>query len=448
MNTDLFELFSTHGHDLFLVGGSVRDGILGVESDDRDFATDAHPDDICTVLSSAGFKVIPIGWDPDKGIAFGTIQTIIGEDKVEITTFRTHESYVKGSRKPKVVFGTSLKDDLIRRDFTVNTLARDGDGHLIDLFHGEQDLRDGIIRTPGDPVQSFTDDPLRILRACRFMARGIGKEIEASTFEAMIECAPLLSELSTERVFEEMTKLLLSIKPEEGLRILAQIGALKVLFPELQRVVEFNAAQGDYHHLTVWDHTLATVVGTPPKAEARWAALFHDVAKPECFKMREGKVTFRDHNSVGADTWTFAAKRLKVSNKFRHDVYLLIYEHQSLPQTEMKVKALRRLMHRVGDCLCDLFALVEADIRSHHPDVVDGDLADLAEMRVRVDAVLKDGSEVTSKLPHGTGDVVADALGLRPGPELGVVMRRLQKMMVEGAVTAESDFAKVAKGLV
>jgi len=437
----IFDIFRLADKEIFLVGGYVRDSLLGKKSNDFDFATNALPEETIAILSTNGLKAIP------TGIEFGTVQTIIDDEKVEITTYRIQESYQKGSRKPYVVFGSKLEDDLVRRDFSINSIAMKEDGTLIDPFNGEQDLRDGYIRTPGDAFKAFSDDPLRMLRACRFVARGFG-EIDHETYLAMVKSSELASDLSVERVFDETTKLLLSPDPAAGLRLMSISGLIYVLFPELQVLFDFTEFPGDEHHLSVWEHTLATVEYTDARPELRWAALFHDVAKPVCWAMIKDRTTFRDHSITGHEIWKTVARKLKTSNSFRRTVSTLIVEHQSLPNTSIKTKGLRRLIHRVGVNMPDLLSLVEADIRAHHPRIVECSLAALAQTKGRMDHELEVGPEVTNKLPKGTGDVVMKSLGLRPGPELGVIIRRLQKMMIEGTVTVESDFAKVAKGLV
>jgi putative nucleotidyltransferase with HDIG domain len=434
----IFDIFEAAGHDIFLVGGFVRDKILGIASNDIDFATSAKPRETMAVLESAGLPVIPIGE------AFGTIQTILDDEKVEITTFRCKESYTKGSRKPSVEFGSTIEEDLVRRDFTFNAMAMRSDGSLVDPFGGQSDLEHGIVRVPGNPVETFTDDPLRILRAARFMSKVFADCIDADTLEGMRSCASLTSELSAERVFEEMTKLLTSLNPAAGLRILVDSGVMGVLFPELLQVVEDERPQGKWHHLSVWEHTLEVVSQSSERIpEVRWAALFHDVAKPMCRSVdSKGDVHFFKHDAKGAEIWESVARRLKTSREFREHVSQLIFEHQN-GRRPMGNKAVRRLVHRLGVRLDNLFELERADILAHHPKFEESSLADLNAI---IRATREVGS-VSDKLPTGTGDVVAKALGIKPGPELGVIIKKLQKQLVEGTLTLESDFVKAARGL-
>lgn len=436
----LFDIFNNAGHDLYYVGGYVRDKLLGLENTDVDFATSARPEDTIKLLEAAGFKAIPIG------IEFGTIQTIVDEHlKVEITTYRCEESYTKGSRKPGVTFGDSIEGDLARRDFTFNALAMTQDGTVIDPFGGEDDLMKGLVRTPIDPKISFSDDPLRMLRACRFVARGIGRGIDDDTFSAMKQLSHLAEELSAERVFEEMTKLLVSHQPSLGLEEMSDSGLLRVLFPELQVVREFRKDQGKYHHLPVWEHTLLVVDSAVPEPKVRWAALFHDVSKPACWSVNKTGTHFYKHDRDGADVWVHIADRLRTSNDFKESIRQAIFEHQNL-RGNLSDKALRRLVHRLGDNLDLLVKLREADIIGHKPSLRESSLGDLNQLVRRINRILDEGT-VRAKLPAGTGTLIADALGLKPGPELGAIMKRMQQKIVDGDLKPDDDLVAVAKRL-
>lgn len=432
----LFKAFRQAGHELFLVGGVVRDRLLGKESNDIDFATSALPEETINVLSACGLKAIPIG------IEFGTVQTVVDGVKVEITTYRCAESYTKGSRKPGVTFGKKIEEDLARRDFTFNAIAMREDGSLVDPFRGAEDLKAGIIRTPIDPAISFGDDPLRMLRACRFAARGMGL-IEPDTFHAMMDHATDVLTVSAERVFEEVTKLLMAKDPGVGLIAMERSGLLKQWFPELQVVADFREEQGKYHHLPVWEHTLEVVQVSHASPTVRWAALFHDVAKPQTWSRKGSDVHFYQHDRLGSEVWEAVADRLKTSTEFKEHVSQLIYEHQNV-RGAMGDKAIRRLMHRMGDRLQDLFYLRQADIIGHKPSLMQSSLDDLNQLVRRVNSI-SDMGPVSHRLPAGTGTRIAEALGIKPGKELGVIMHRLQEMMVDGELNAESDLVAEAR---
>ena len=319
MFDELFDAFESAGFELFLVGGWVRDYLLGVESQDVDFATSARPEQIIEVLHKNNLKSILIG------LEFGTIQTILNDQKVEITTYRCKESYKKGDRKPSVQFGHSIEEDLARRDFKVNAIAMDRNGNLIDPFLGKRSLRTKTLITPIDPEISFTDDPLRMLRACRFSCRGFG--IGGETYCAMKKLAEHINFVSKERIFEEVSKILMSDKPSQGLMFMAVSDLLKHVFPELQEMYEFKKDPGKFHYKNVWEHTLQVVDSVPKKLELKWSALYHDVGKPQTYEETESGIHFYQHHQVGADIWDEVADRLKVSNKFREHVRVLVYEH-------------------------------------------------------------------------------------------------------------------------
>jgi len=434
----LFNIFRQAGHELFYVGGYVRDKILGKDSVDIDFATSALPQETTDLLLANGLKAIPIG------IEFGTVQTIIEDIKVEITTFRCAESYTKGSRKPGVTFGQKIEEDLARRDFTFNAIAMREGGTLVDPFGGVRDLGDRVIRTPIDPSVSFTDDPLRMLRACRFSARGMG-EIDSYTWTAMKVLSDLVGEVSKERVFEETTKLLMSQHPSRGMNAMAKSGIMAEVFPELQVVFDFSEDQGKYHHLPVWEHTMLVLDSSHASPTVRWASLFHDVAKPQTWSRKGNDVHFYQHDRLGSEVWERVADRLKTSKEFKEHISQLIYEHQNL-RGAMSNKAIRRLVHRLGDRLQDLFFLREADIIGHKPSLMKSSLDDLAQLIRRTQEVQDEGT-VLAKLPAGTGTRVAEALGIKPGAELGNIMKRMQQMLIDGDIKPESDFVAVAKKL-
>lgn len=478
MFDELFKAFESEGESLFIVGGFVRD-LMGARMDDDlyfsaqkldpekhpprfvlaeeyfwdgvnsgridvDFATSALPEKTIQILKANGFKVIPIG------IEFGTIQTFWKEKKIEITTFRCDESYKKGSRKPSVKFGKTIEEDLGRRDFTINAMAMDKEGKLIDPFGGMADLIQGLISTPKEAEVSFTDDPLRMLRAFRFQARGLGS-LCALTGKALEELKKEIHMVSAERIFDEMSKILMTKDPGRALDHMARSGLLGEVFPELQKVVDFKQNQGKWHSKLVWPHTIEVVRQSPQILEVRWAALFHDVAKPQTYSETETGVHFYQHDWKGALVWDQVADRLRVSKEFRDHVHVLVYEHlqPSLLSSEgvnhTSNKALRRLMVRVGDKLDNLFHLSLADITSHKPEIVAEKRANCMALWERCKKLNEEQQVSRIKLPTGTGIVVAEALGIKPGRELGEIMRKLEQMLIDGDIAVDADFAQVAK---
>lgn len=434
----LFEMFAHAGEQLFLVGGAVRDAALGVASQDLDFATSARPKETIQILKANKLPAYEIG------VEFGTVQTVLNGEKVEITTFRCEESYTKGSRKPGVTFGDTIEEDLVRRDFTFNAMAMAADGTIVDPFGGKSDLRKGVICTPSDPEETFRADPLRMLRAARFAARGFGT-LENRTAFAMQQCCAKVNSLSGERVFEEITKLLLSPKPELGFEVLAETGVLKELFPNLWWLWMDEGPVGDYHHLSVWRHTMAVVNASSLTPEVRWAALFHDVGKPDC-RTVDKRVHFIGHEKRGAEIWENVAtsRVIVVPNDFRDTVRQLIAEHLAF-NNKRSLKGARRLIHRMGDNLDNLIALAKADNAGHHPKHQPRLETELAECLAVIHEAQQAPTPVIGiKFPRGTGDKVAKALGIKPGPELGKVMKRLNQMLIDGDLTPESDVVAAA----
>lgn len=436
------------GKHLHLVGGPVRDYLLGFKPKDLDFCTDAVPSEVIEVLKNLNLPIIPLGME------FGTIATLIDGEQVEITTYRNEESYKKGSRKPVVRFGTSLELDLSRRDFTVNAIAMNHAGdevELVDPFHGQIDLKNKVLRTPLDPSISFGDDPLRMLRAARFVAK-FGFTIEPKTFAAIKKMAPQVATVSVERVFQEMDKLLMTDNPQDGLQVMADTGLLKVLFPELQRVVEFLKEQGEYHSKLVWPHILEVLQNSPKRSEVRWAALFHDVAKPETYTVTNGVVHFLMHEHYGAHTWNVVADRLKVGTDFKAHVHILVKEHMNghfLAADNVTDKPIRQMVVRMGtkQKVADLLDLNKADLTSHNPNRLARRLASHAKLVLRVAEAQADLERVVPKLPKGFGDLLMNA-GVPKGPELGRIMKELTEKLVAGEITAvQENLVEIALNL-
>ncbi|MEN9731878.1 MAG: hypothetical protein RL488_1188, partial [Actinomycetota bacterium] len=247
---ELGKRFGDAGFELSLVGGPVRDAFLGRKAPDLDFTTDARPDDIIKVLK--GF--VDAHWD--IGREFGTIGARVGDDQIEITTYRA-DKYEPESRKPEVAFGNDLNEDLFRRDFTINSMAlRLPSKTFVDPFNGLQDLLAGVIRTPGKPVDSFSDDPLRMMRGARFASQ-LGFEIEPATFDAMVAMAERIEIISAERVRDELVKLMLGSNPRKGLTALVESGLAELVLPELPALrLEVDE---HHHHKDVYEHTLTVV---------------------------------------------------------------------------------------------------------------------------------------------------------------------------------------------
>lgn len=309
---------------VYLVGGCVRDKILGREVNDWDFTTPRTPDEVEDAFRNAGRKV----WTAGK--KFGTIaskvQISTGEFvKVEITTFRGNEIYHEDSRKPEVEFFEHIEQDLARRDFTINAMAMRN--KIIDPFGGRADLANGLIRAVGNPRQRFREDPLRIMRAARFAAT-LGFEIDGNTKKKMGEVAHRLLKISKERINSEMEKILLSDNPSIGLNALMETGCMAFIIPEL--VLQHNYDQNNPHHnLNLWEHTLIVVESVPTDINMKWAALLHDIGKPFMRNDEKKYSRYIGHDLVGAELVERTARHLKWSNEQREAVVGLVLNHMA-----------------------------------------------------------------------------------------------------------------------
>jgi poly(A) polymerase len=434
-------LFSQAGFELALVGGPVRDAFLGRETNDLDFTTSANPDEILEVLKGH----VDAQWD--IGREFGTIGARIGDDTVEITTYRA-DSYDSESRKPVVAFGNNLEDDLFRRDFTVNSMAlRLPEGIFVDPFNGLTDLMDGIIRTPGKPEDSFSDDPLRIMRAARFCSQ-LGFMVHEDTFTAMKAMAERIEIVSKERIQVEISKLLLGDNPREGLEVLVDSGVAELVFPELPALkLEIDE---HHHHKDVYEHTL-TVLEQAMSYEAeyhlekdiilRLAALMHDMGKPLTRKLEPGGVvTFHHHDVVGAKLATRRLKELRYENETVKAVSRLIELHLRFfgySDQAWGDSAIRRYVRDAGDQITRLHVLTRADVTTRNQRKADRLSHAYDDLEQRITALSKE-EELNAIRPDLSGEEIMDILGLKPSPEVGTAYKfMLELRLDEGPLSQE-----------
>jgi poly(A) polymerase len=429
----LFELFISAGHELYLVGGAVRDHQRGTpfaELRDLDFATSALPGESTRVLHRSGFPVFTVG------SRFGTVGTIL-EDvaerrQIQITTYRG-EMYVNGSRKPRVTFGKGLVEDLARRDFSINAMAMAVDGLLIDPYGGKRDLEQGVLRTVGDPRIIFQEDPLRTLRAARFIAT-LGMKPEPELTEVVRELAGEILTVSRERWLLEMNKILVGGAVEDGLAFLVATGVMAHLWPAGQAMVEFRADQGRYHHKALWPHTLGVVSQAPARVAVRWAALLHDAGKVTTRSVdANDEVHFFGHEMVGTAIVDEVARRFRFDRALHQQVRRLVLMHQrpALYDKTWTDGAVRRLIRDAGDALEDLLDLSRADVTSHRPGIREGVLARLAELQARAAGLIdKDGQ--APLLPKGIGQAIMARYGIEAGPRVGKMKGRLEQAVLDG----------------
>lgn len=419
---DLVAAFARGGYQLWLVGGAVRDQLLGRGHGDLDFTTDALPDAVEAIGREIGASVRTVGKH------FGTIGLLLEPDWCEVTTFRG-DSYLAGTRWPDVTFGTSIEEDLARRDFTVNALAKNAhDGRVLDLFGGEADLGAGIVRAVGDAPARFREDPLRILRGMRFASQ-LGFEIDSATLAGMTETAPLLASLSQERVTAELDKLLRGTDPAHGLEALRETGALGVVLPEFAQMV--GCEQNRFHKFDVWGHTVATVQAIAPGDDPRlrrWAALMHDLGKPAVRHVKpNGEWGFYKHETAGAELTREVLDRLKLGRKESLAITMLVRRHMDRPAPH-DARSVRRFMTKCEGHWRDLLALKRADNVSHTYD--DNEYHDRLEAACEA-AEREDGERLKGESPL-TGDDLVVIFDREPGPWIKVVKQRLGALVLDG----------------
>lgn len=408
------------GYESYLVGGFVRDKIMGRASSDVDIATKARPNQIEVVFKD--FKIIDVGKN------FGTIRVIGHGQEYEITTFRKDFSYKDKRRPGQVVFADKIESDLERRDFTINAMAL-RNNELIDPFGGQNDIKEKIIRAVGNPHERISEDYLRALRAVRFAAN-LGFDIESNLQEAIRKNYKNLAYISVERQAAELDKILIGPDPARGIRLLDKLGLLGEIFPEVKEMVGFDQ-HSPHHYLDCFDHSLKVLEGTPPDLVTRLGALFHDTGKPATFFLdEEGNGRFFGHQKISQEIAEKRLKYLKYPKKTIEDVGILIGRHMdsSNPYTE---KSVARLLRRIGeDNLRRLFDLQEADILA----TVHEDISNIEKGRILLKEILERKPVLSRKdLAINGKDLIG--LGFEQGPLLGEILKEIERRVFEENLT-------------
>jgi tRNA nucleotidyltransferase (CCA-adding enzyme) len=422
------------GHAAFLVGGSLRDLLLGREPVDWDMATDARPDRLVALLPGAVYEN-----------RFGTVAVRRDTEVFEVTTFRFEHDYADFRRPHRVEFGDEIEADLARRDFTVNAMAwgrRPGDeaNALVDPFGGREDLAAGVLRAVGDPDARFREDALRMVRAVR-LAATLGFDIEPATLAAITANAPLVEHLSGERIGAELEKLLAAPRPSVGLALAQQTGLLAVISPELaaQRGVPQHKAPGE----DLWDHTLRTVDAAPAERPiVRLAALVHDIGKPAT--LEDGH--FPRHDAVGAELTGALLRRLRAPRASAEEVVHLVAHHMFTVDPDATDAAVRRFIGRIGaEHLDALFALRRADDIGSGADP--DDPATLA-YRARIDRELHAAHPLDRTALAVDGNDLMAELSLSPGPRLGrVIEELLDRVITDPGLNERGSLLLLAQGI-
>lgn len=428
--SDLAQNYSSESHQLFLVGGAVRDQLLDKPVNEWDCATDALPSETEHLLRKAGVKGIN-----KIGERFGTIVGNYHGEVVEITTFRSEE-YSEYSRNPEVKFGTDIESDLARRDFTINAIAYDlQNSKILDPHNGVADINNRRIHAVGRAVDRFREDPLRMLRAIR-LAAVLGFTISHETLSAITTERERFSLLTIERVNQEVSKMLLAKSPSAGIKLLVETGLITYILPELLPSIdlEFDAKE----HKDIYAHILQVLDNTPPKLELRWCALLHDIAKPLTRKKIGGEYHFLGHEVVGARMAKQILRRLKYSNEFVEYVSKLTYLHQRIPNDDGSWTdgAVRRFVRDAGDLLEDLFIFAEADSTGKNERKLQEYRKKRETLKKRITQLEQEAEIAKIKSPL-SGDELVELFHRKPGPWIKPIKDELLRMVLDNELNAE-----------
>ncbi|AEV28344.1 putative domain HDIG-containing protein [Sphaerochaeta pleomorpha str. Grapes] len=411
--------FKDAGFSLYIVGGAIRDYLLGIENDDFDFTTDAEPTEVISLFH----HVIP------TGIAHGTVTVIFEKQKFEVTTFRSDGSYVDGRHPESVTFIRNLEEDLKRRDFTINAFAADcSTGEIIDLHDGRKDLKNQCIRAIGDPQLRFKEDALRIFRGCR-LASKLNFSIEKETLEAMRDLKDNLLLVSMERIRDELFKMVESNQPIIGLTYLKQTSILTLLFPALAKGEGIE--QGGMHHQDILSHNFSSCQAAADMhfpLEVRLAALFHDIGKSTTIANKNGVNTFYQHEIVGQKETKKIMSHLKASNEQINTVSLLVREHMFSYKEDWTDSAVRRFINRVGLAYIPLlFQLRLADQKAIHDSI---DITMVSELDGRIQKILSAHDALSIRDLAINGNDLMQA-GIPKGPRIGQLLNLLLETVLD-----------------
>ncbi len=411
------EKIESYGYEAFLVGGCLRDIMLGEKPNDFDITTNAHPDKIEEIFCQ--YKTVNIGKE------FGTIIVIQDEGNIEITTYRTESDYKDGRRPSEVLFSDNILEDLSRRDFTMNSLAYNKKSGIVDPFNGREDINNKIVRTVGNPTERFKEDHLRILRGIRFSTQ-LDFRIEDNTFGAMVDHGGSIKNISTERVYNELVKILLSEIPSRGIKLMLYTDILNCIIPELISSVDFDQ-KTPHHNKDVFKHSLCVLDSVPPILSLRFAALLHDIAKPHTFTLDGENIGhFYGHDKASGHMAKDILTRLRAPNHIIETVLLIINDHMS-HHNDIKEKGLKRLIGRVGiDNIFNLLELQKADRLCS----ADKDIEYLLERERSIRSILE------FEEPYEKSQIVIDGnditeLGYKQGKIVGEILEYALDIVIE-----------------
>ena len=438
--SDIIKTLSAHGYEAYVVGGCVRDSILGKEPADWDITTSALPEQVKALFP----RTI------DTGLKHGTVTIMMDKVGYEVTTYRIDGTYEDHRRPNEVTFTSDLKEDLMRRDFTINALAvclnKARFGELVDPFGGMEDMKEKTIRTPLDPDITFSDDPLRMMRCIRF-ATQLNFYIDDDTFESLCRNRERINIISRERIADELNKIILSPVPSKGFIDLERSGLLSLIFPELAALQGVETRNGRSHKDNFY-HTLEVLDNISKKTDnlwLRWAALLHDIAKPAT-KRWEPKAgwTFHNHNFIGEKMVPniFRKMKLPMNEKMKY-VQKMVSLHMRpivIADDVVTDSAVRRLLFEAGDDIDDLMTLCEADITSKNMERKQRFLNNFQLVRQKLKD-LEEKDRIRNFQPPVSGEEIMETFGLQPCREVGALKRAIKDAILDGVIPNEYEAA-------
>jgi tRNA nucleotidyltransferase (CCA-adding enzyme) len=409
------------GYKAYIVGGSVRDSVLGKVPKDWDVTTNCKPEEVISIFKSLGYEVI------ETGLKHGTVTVMINKVGFEITTFRIDGEYSDHRHSDEVIFVEDVTKDLARRDFTINAMAYNDQEGLIDPFGGLDDIKGRNIKCVGDAIERFTEDALRMLRAARFIAQ-LNFILDTDVMMAMTKKADTLKFVSKERIRDELCKILVAKEAVRGLYVISYLGLVPYVIPQLEKCIGFDQ-NNSHHDKNVYDHIMSVIDNSPARLDVRLAALLHDIGKPECYTVDEkGEGHFYKHHMISMDIANEVLKDLRFDNNTINKVAILVKEHMSRYE-HLRTPNIKKFINRVGiENLEDLFDLQIADIKGSTKR--SEDFEDINNLKEQCYKILNEKQPLTVKdLAINGKDLIA--IGYKPGVELGNKLKELMELVLE-----------------
>lgn len=413
----IIKTFELNSFEAYIVGGCVRDSILGKTPYDWDITTSALPDE--TIKCFKNFKII------ETGLKHGTVTLVINSKFFEITTFRIDGDYTDNRRPDTVLFTPNLKEDLARRDFTINAMAYNQRVGLVDYFGGESDIKNRVIKCVGDSNLRFNEDSLRIMRALRFSSV-LNFKIDLNTIESIHKNKLLLKKIAKERINIEFNKLLIGKNVRAILNDFYDV--IEVFIPEIQQMIGFNQ-NNPYHHLDVWQHTLESICNSPNKLIYRLTMFFHDIGKPSCYTEDDNNIGhFYGHSKKSAEMAFCILKRLKYDNLTIMNVKILVLYHDY--NLKASKSAVRRLLNKLGEEQArQLLEIKRADLKAHNPKYIN-EIEVINKVEDLINIIIEENQCFSLKdLKINGRDLIA--IGIPKGKEIGVILNRLMDLVIE-----------------